>query len=241
MSTTLAEAHAPAGQSAAEELLERYRNVRAFSARMCEGMEPEDFVIQSMPDVSPTKWHLAHTTWFFEAFLLEPSGIGYEPLNAEYSYLFNSYYNAIGQQFCRPRRGQISRPTVREVMEYRRHVDEAVIGLIERFAREEVLPELRATAPEAAIETTCLAKVPGLAEQPDSPAEALVRLLTGSNSDAKVSFATEAGLFQQAGVPTVICGPGSIRQAHQPDEFIEISQLAAGEAFMEKLVARLAA
>lgn len=113
---------------------------------------------------------------------------------------------------------------------------EAIFEAFERFAEEEVLPELRATAPQAAIETTCLAAVPGLAEQPGSPAEALVRLLTGSNSDAKVSFATEAGLFQQAGMPTVICGPGSIRQAHQPDEFIEVSQIEACEDFLGKLI-----
>jgi len=113
-----------------EALLERFRAVRAFSERMCEGMEPEDFVIQSSPDVSPTKWHLAHTTWFFEAFLLEPHGTGYRPLNAEYNYLFNSYYNTIGEQFCRPRRGQISRPTVREVFDYRRYVDEHVEDLL---------------------------------------------------------------------------------------------------------------
>jgi ergothioneine biosynthesis protein EgtB len=111
-------------------LLERYRAVRAFSERMCEGMEAEDFVIQSMPDVSPTKWHLAHTTWFFEAFVLQPSVPGYEPLHPKYNYLFNSYYNTVGEQFCRPRRGQLSRPTVREVFAYRRHVDEAMERLL---------------------------------------------------------------------------------------------------------------
>ena len=131
--------------TAAEGLIRRYRTVRAFSERMCEGMEPEDFVIQSMPDVSPTKWHLAHTTWFFEAFMLVPHDPGYRPLNSEYNYLFNSYYNTIGEQFCRPRRGQISRPTVREVMEYRHHVDEHIEGLIERFEAAGRLGEIQDT------------------------------------------------------------------------------------------------
>jgi ergothioneine biosynthesis protein EgtB len=145
MSSTAAPTRDRAPSTAAEDLLTRYRAVRAFSERMCEGMEPEDFVIQSMPDVSPTKWHLAHTTWFFEAFLLEAHEPRYRPLNPEYNYLFNSYYNTIGEQFCRPRRGQISRPTVREVMEYRHYVDECVEALVGRLAAEGRLSEVHHT------------------------------------------------------------------------------------------------
>ncbi|MDH3208110.1 MAG: ergothioneine biosynthesis protein EgtB [Gemmatimonadota bacterium] len=129
----------------ADDLLTRYRAVRTFSERMCQGMEAEDFVIQSMPDVSPTKWHLAHTTWFFEAFVLIPHEPGYQPLNAEYNYLFNSYYNTIGEQFCRPRRGQISRPTVREVTEYRHYVDERIAALIERLDADGRIGEIQDT------------------------------------------------------------------------------------------------
>jgi ergothioneine biosynthesis protein EgtB len=129
----------------AEELLHRYRAVRAFTTRMCEGMEAEDFVIQSSPDVSPTKWHLAHTTWFFEAFVLQPFAEGYQVLNAEYSYLFNSYYNAVGEQFCRPRRGQLSRPTVREVFEYRRYVDDHMEDLIRSCTDADRLEQIRHT------------------------------------------------------------------------------------------------
>ena len=141
---TIATAAARASEpTAAEELLGRYRAVRAFTEKLCEGMEAEDFVIQSMPDVSPTKWHLAHTTWFFEAFVLVPEVPGYNPLNARYNYLFNSYYNSIGEQFCRPRRGQISRPTVREVFEYRRYVDEHMEDLIERLGRSDRLGAVR--------------------------------------------------------------------------------------------------
>jgi len=129
----------------AEGLLDRYRRVRAFTERMCEGMEAEDFVIQSSPDVSPTKWHLAHTTWFFEAFVLQPFVDDYRPLNAEYNYLFNSYYNTVGEQFCRPRRGQLSRPTVREVFEYRRYVDGHMEDLITRWAEQGRLEDVRHT------------------------------------------------------------------------------------------------
>ena len=113
----------------------------------------------------------------------------------------------------------------------------AILDAFERYAEEQVLPGLRATAPEAVIATHCLAAVPGLAAEPDSAAEGLVRLLTGLNSSEQVSFATEAGLFQRAGIPTVVCGPGSIRQAHRPDEFIEIAQLEACDAFLRRLIA----
>jgi ergothioneine biosynthesis protein EgtB len=142
MSLTAEAASTTVEPTVAEGLIRRYRTVRGFTERMCESMEAEDFVIQSMPDVSPTKWHLAHTTWFFEAFVLVPHDPGYRPLNAEYNYLFNSYYNTIGEQFCRPRRGQISRPTVREVMEYRHHVDERIEELIGHFEAEGRLGEI---------------------------------------------------------------------------------------------------
>ena len=112
----------------------------------------------------------------------------------------------------------------------------AVLETFQRYAEEVVLPELRATAPEADVETLVLADVPGLSADPSSSAETLVRLLTGLNSSDQVSFATEAGMFQQAGIPTVICGPGSIRQAHQPDEFVEVAQLDACEVFLRKLI-----
>ena len=129
----------------AEELLRRYRSVRAFTERLCVGMEAEDFVIQSMPDVSPTKWHLAHSTWFFEAFLLQPNDPEYVPFHPSYSYLFNSYYNTVGAQFCRPRRGQISRPTVKEVFAYRRHVDGHIDDLVQRLAADGRLETVRHT------------------------------------------------------------------------------------------------
>lgn len=91
-----------------------------------------------MPDVSPMKWHLAHTTWFFEAFLLRPHDPTYEPLNPQYNYLFNSYYNAVGSQFCRLRRGDLSRPTVREIYQYRHYVNDKMVDFISRLSDDEL-------------------------------------------------------------------------------------------------------
>jgi len=114
-----------------ERLLELYRATRCQTLHLCRNMQPEDFVIQTMPDVSPAKWHLAHTAWFFEAFILNQHHKHYNTPHNLYNFLFNSYYNAIGEQFCRPRRGQISRPTVDEIKEYRGHVDKHMIELLE--------------------------------------------------------------------------------------------------------------
>lgn len=107
----------------ASGLLPKYESVRGFSHVLCEPLEIEDFVVQSMPDASPIRWHLAHTTWFFETFILKPFAKNYEPIHPMYEYLFNSYYNGIGEQFSRPKRGLLTRPTVAEVMSYRREVD----------------------------------------------------------------------------------------------------------------------
>ena len=116
-----------------------------------------------------------------------------------------------------------------------------IVARFAAFARERVLPGMRARYADAAIKTTTLAAVPPLAERDDSPAVALALALTGDNRAGVVSFATEAGLFQQAGIPAVICGPGSIAQAHEPDEFIARNQIAACEAFLRRLIARLCA
>ncbi len=111
-------------------LAARYQEVRRFSEALCEPLVAEDYVIQSMPDVSPTKWHLAHTSWFFEAFVLEPTSPGYQPFHPHFSYLFNSYYNAVGERHCRPKRGIVSRPTVEETYRYRAYVDEHMVELL---------------------------------------------------------------------------------------------------------------
>lgn len=93
-------------------LIEEFAAVRRFSETLCEPLSTEDYVVQSMPDASPTKWHLAHTSWFFERFILRPHIDGYQSPHPQYNYLFNSYYNIVGPQHCRAQRGLLSRPTV---------------------------------------------------------------------------------------------------------------------------------
>ncbi len=113
-----------------DSLIADYQKVRKFSEQLCETLEIEDYVIQSMPDVSPTKWHLAHTTWFFETFLLNSNVPSYTSPHPQYVYLFNSYYNSVGQRHCRPKRGLISRPTVKETYTYRAYVDKYILNLL---------------------------------------------------------------------------------------------------------------
>jgi ergothioneine biosynthesis protein EgtB len=109
--------------SKAELLLSNYKRVRRFTEELCRPLVTEDYIIQSMPDVSPTKWHLAHTSWFFETFVLMAACSDYRSPDPQYCYLFNSYYNSAGERHCRSRRGLLSRPTVEEVYRYRFHVD----------------------------------------------------------------------------------------------------------------------
>ncbi|MGH6933995.1 MAG: acetylornithine deacetylase [Dongiaceae bacterium] len=104
------------------------------------------------------------------------------------------------------------------------------------YVADRVLPAMRKVAPESDIVTTFIGGEPALIPEADSPAEALVRLLTGANSAGAVSFGTEASLFQELGIPAVVCGPGSIEQAHQPDEFIALEQIGACEAFLRRLL-----
>jgi ergothioneine biosynthesis protein EgtB len=112
---------------------ERFAGVRNTSLRITEALTPEDQMLQSMPDASPTKWHLAHTTWFFETFILAPNLRGYRPFDERYKYLFNSYYKQLGGHPFRGARGLMSRPTLQEVHNYRRHVDAVMREHIEKF------------------------------------------------------------------------------------------------------------
>ena len=113
----------------------RFGRVRSATRRLAEPLEIEDYQLQSMPDASPVKWHLAHTSWFFETFLLAPNLPNYRPFHPDYCYLFNSYYEAVGSRHPRPHRGLLSRPTVREVAAYRAHVDEAMTNWLDRAGR----------------------------------------------------------------------------------------------------------
>ena len=127
--------------------MRRYAAVRAHTLTLAEPLSAEDQQVQSMPDVSPTKWHLAHMSWFFETFLLAPALPAYAPFHALYGFLFNSYYEAVGPRWSRPERGLLSRPSLEEVLAYRRHVDDAMARLIatappERWSELEPLVEL---------------------------------------------------------------------------------------------------
>jgi ergothioneine biosynthesis protein EgtB len=113
---------------------DRYHDVRRLTEALAAPLAPEDQVVQSMPDVSPTKWHRAHTTWFFETFVLLPHVAAYEPHHPAYQYLFNSYYEAVGPRYARPQRGLLSRPTVEEITRYRAHVDDAMDALLQTDA-----------------------------------------------------------------------------------------------------------
>jgi ergothioneine biosynthesis protein EgtB len=112
------------------DLLVRFQAVRAQTEALAAPLAPEDQVVQSMPDTSPTKWHLAHVTWFFERFLLEEIA-GVPPFDARYTYLFNSYYETVGPRHARPQRGLLSRPSCAEVLKYRAHVTERLGQFIE--------------------------------------------------------------------------------------------------------------
>jgi len=126
------------GDGGAPSLAERFLEVRARTLALTATLEPEDCVVQSMPDVSPTKWHLAHVTWFFERFVLEPFVAGYRRYDDGYHYLFNSYYYTVGQMHARPQRGLVSRPTLAEIRKYRAHVDARVEDLLLRAADAEI-------------------------------------------------------------------------------------------------------
>lgn len=131
MTPTSLESPCAAGAAARSDA-ERYRRVRDWSLALTAPLEIEDFVVQSMPDASPAKWHLAHTTWFFETFVLERFEAGFRPFDESFRVLFNSYYNAVGEQFHRPDRGKLARPTVRRVLDYRSDVDRRIARVLDR-------------------------------------------------------------------------------------------------------------
>jgi dimethylhistidine N-methyltransferase len=115
---------------ASHELCKRFQSVRSRTERLVAPLSPEDMVVQSMPDASPAKWHIAHTTWFFETFLLAPNIPDYTPFDPAFSYLFNSYYEAVGPRHPRPQRGLMTRPGVDQVLAYRKHVDQHMARLL---------------------------------------------------------------------------------------------------------------
>jgi ergothioneine biosynthesis protein EgtB len=114
----------------ADSLPARYASVRRHSLRLAEPLSAEDCCVQSMPDASPVKWHLAHTTWFFETFVLERFEPGFQPQQPAFRVLFNSYYNSVGDKYPRPQRGMLTRPSLQEVQDYRHGVDTRVMALL---------------------------------------------------------------------------------------------------------------
>src|SRR5438067_4167791 len=119
-------AYPPVQDTARAAQRARFTEIREQTEALAVNLTAEDQTIQSMPDVSPTKWHLAHTSWFFETFLLGPALPGYQPFHELYGFLFNSYYEAVGPRWSRPERGLLSRPSLDEVLAYRRHVDDGM-------------------------------------------------------------------------------------------------------------------
>ena len=131
---------APSTSASSPTLAARFDEVRARTESLCEPLETEDYVVSSMPDVSPTKWHLAHTSWFFETFVLAPHVPSYVSPNPKYSFLFNSYYVQAGERHCRAQRGLVTRPTVEEVYAYRAHVDDSMRQLLADIAEDAAHP-----------------------------------------------------------------------------------------------------
>ncbi|MBC7654099.1 MAG: ergothioneine biosynthesis protein EgtB, partial [Oligoflexus sp.] len=119
-------------------LLSNYLSIRKLSEKICEPLQIEDYVVQPIVDVSPPKWHLGHTTWFFETFILKPNLIAYQEFDINYNYVFNSYYETVGARVIRTDRGNLSRPTVADVYKYRAHVDEAMESFLCREPEESV-------------------------------------------------------------------------------------------------------
>ncbi len=140
-------ARPPAGGDAALHL--RFLENRGATAQLAEGLSDADATVQSMRDASPTKWHLAHTTWYFEAFVLGPHDERYRPFDPRFAYLFNSYYETLGARHPRPQRGMLTRPDLARMHQYRAHVDEAVASLL---ARLHELPQQKAQAVRQLVE-----------------------------------------------------------------------------------------
>ena len=132
------------GQVTANEIsqstfFKRFLQVRKQSNLLCEPLEIEDYVAQPMTDVSPPKWHLAHTTWFFENFILVPYARDYKVFHPEYCFLFNSYYVSVGARWMRGERGFLTRPSVKDIYAYRAHVDDAMVSFFDQELTDEVL------------------------------------------------------------------------------------------------------
>ncbi|WP_299757265.1 ergothioneine biosynthesis protein EgtB [uncultured Pontibacter sp.] len=124
--------------SASQVLLEHFNKIRQRTERICSPLEPEDTVVQPIVDVSPPKWHMAHTSWFFETLILAPNLPGYEIFHPQYAYLFNSYYNSLGSRVLRDQRSTLTRPPLRDVIAYRKYVNENINKLLQELEEEKI-------------------------------------------------------------------------------------------------------
>ena len=140
MRTALKSIQTAPQHDAARELEARYRLVRAASEGLVTGLTAEDCALQSMPDCSPTKWHLAHTSWFFETFVLDNGIANYRPFDPAFRVLFNSYYQSVGEQYARPRRSLLTRPSLDDVKRYRHYVDECMTAV---FSQAEISAQMQ--------------------------------------------------------------------------------------------------
>lgn len=196
--------------AARQALSDRYQSVRARTEELAAPLSPEDQVVQSMPDASPTKWHRAHTTWFFETFLLLPFLPGYQRVNEDYALLFNSYYVAAGPRHARPRRGLLTRPSCDEVAAYRAEVDRGMAALL-RDPPAEALPlielglqheqqhqELLLTDILHAF--SCNPLLPAYAEAaPEAPGGGALRWLAHAGGAAQIGHAGPGFAFDNEG------------------------------------------
>ncbi|WP_029285676.1 ergothioneine biosynthesis protein EgtB [Pedobacter sp. R20-19] len=120
-------------------LVDQFLTIRKYTESICEPLQTEDYVVQPIEDVSPPKWHLGHTTWFFETFILKPHAANYQEYNPDYNFVFNSYYETVGARVIRTDRGNLSRPSVSEIYLYRHYVDEAMTDLLSETITDEVM------------------------------------------------------------------------------------------------------
>ena len=179
-------------------VVHRYRAVRQATEALTRSLTPEDQLAQSMPDASPTKWHMAHTTWFWETFLLVPHLSGYKPFDPRFHYLFNSYYEALGARQPRPERGLLTRPSLDDVIAYRSHVDEAMGALLADGARDfGDLVDLGLAHEEQHQELILMDILHLFAQSPLQPAFAPPRAPTpGQSSEALRFVGFEGGLVE---------------------------------------------
>ncbi len=185
---------------AAGALSDRYARVREATERLAAPLSPEDMQLQSMADASPTKWHLAHTSWFFETFVLAPAGAA--PFHPRYGFLFNSYYESVGARHARPERGMLSRPSVDEVRSYRAHVDEEMHRRIEAMvgdgdAKAAAIVELGLHHEQQHQELLLTDALHALSRNPLRPAYAAPGARAASSPPTPLTFTRfEEGIFR---------------------------------------------